>query len=515
MDTPHTYICPITKDIMKDPVLAADGFSYEREAIAKWFSLGRKTSPVTNLALECTQVFPNRGLKSSTEEFVRRERQRLKKTLLATLGTVRTNAADKDPTNEALLACAFVGGAAPSYDDEVVIDTLCIVHSILKQWNEDADVCAVSLTALIHMMDVAPSEERLQQVDFFTLVMDMLRRFDSSASLLSLCLQYIWRYSRSDGFLKAASIHKFKVCDLVVGAMKQHVLDKEVQMHGFRAIEMLGMNFPSTIFKSGVPKVLVTGATNFTDDAHVVVSLCGAIQRLTAGMCARLCHSGICGKLADAMTLFPHDMQLQRSCCLVLGKLCHAKSCDASVCDVVVASLRECCGVGDVACKAISRLAFWERNAARIGALGGTHLVLACLRNASFHELHVSQEHALHAMHALHMLVTWHDDENSIATKETGESLVKALELFGNHRKMAFYCIKTFHVICMSSVEFTNWCKGEWKTPFKVIRVMREHVGEEDIQEIGWSFLDMLALHRGPVEDLVMESLALETAMSC
>ena len=34
---------------MQDPVLAADGFSYEREAIEDWFAKGHRTSPKTGV----------------------------------------------------------------------------------------------------------------------------------------------------------------------------------------------------------------------------------------------------------------------------------------------------------------------------------------------------------------------------------------------------------------------------------------------------------------------------------
>ena len=36
---------------MQDPVLAADGFSYERAAIEDWFAKGHRTSPKTGLQL--------------------------------------------------------------------------------------------------------------------------------------------------------------------------------------------------------------------------------------------------------------------------------------------------------------------------------------------------------------------------------------------------------------------------------------------------------------------------------
>jgi hypothetical protein len=39
---PHReLICPITQELMRDPVVAEDGYTYEREAILRWFSVGR------------------------------------------------------------------------------------------------------------------------------------------------------------------------------------------------------------------------------------------------------------------------------------------------------------------------------------------------------------------------------------------------------------------------------------------------------------------------------------------
>lgn len=48
-DVPMDFVCPITSEIMSDPVLVEDGFSYERVAISTWFSRDKRTSPMTNM----------------------------------------------------------------------------------------------------------------------------------------------------------------------------------------------------------------------------------------------------------------------------------------------------------------------------------------------------------------------------------------------------------------------------------------------------------------------------------
>ena len=46
---------------MVDAVMAEDGHTYSRRAIERWFSMGRRTSPMTNLAMG-TSLQPNRAV---------------------------------------------------------------------------------------------------------------------------------------------------------------------------------------------------------------------------------------------------------------------------------------------------------------------------------------------------------------------------------------------------------------------------------------------------------------------
>ena len=58
------YICPISHEIMKEPVIAADGYSYERECIENWFTHGNSTSPITGSVLSNLTITPNLTLRS-------------------------------------------------------------------------------------------------------------------------------------------------------------------------------------------------------------------------------------------------------------------------------------------------------------------------------------------------------------------------------------------------------------------------------------------------------------------
>jgi hypothetical protein len=57
-EPPDEFACPITHELMDDPVMASDGHTYERRAIERWLET-KKTSPKSGLPLESVAVFPN------------------------------------------------------------------------------------------------------------------------------------------------------------------------------------------------------------------------------------------------------------------------------------------------------------------------------------------------------------------------------------------------------------------------------------------------------------------------
>ena len=58
------------QDVMEDPVLAADGYTYERSAIERWFRAGHRSSPMTNAVLTSTTLHSNHALRSATAQFL-------------------------------------------------------------------------------------------------------------------------------------------------------------------------------------------------------------------------------------------------------------------------------------------------------------------------------------------------------------------------------------------------------------------------------------------------------------
>eukprot|EP00434_Breviolum_minutum_P032940 symbB.v1.2.029141.t1/scaffold3160.1/size62170/1 len=64
---PNEYICPISQEVMKDPVTTCDGHTYDRKSIEEWLS-GNNTSPITGLPLLNKTLIPNHSLRKLIQE---------------------------------------------------------------------------------------------------------------------------------------------------------------------------------------------------------------------------------------------------------------------------------------------------------------------------------------------------------------------------------------------------------------------------------------------------------------
>jgi hypothetical protein len=67
--TPAEICCPISHEVMKDPVLCADGHTYERSYIEEWMRTN-STSPLTGKSLPSTNLVPNHALRSLIENMI-------------------------------------------------------------------------------------------------------------------------------------------------------------------------------------------------------------------------------------------------------------------------------------------------------------------------------------------------------------------------------------------------------------------------------------------------------------
>jgi interleukin-1 receptor-associated kinase 4 len=68
LDDLNSFQCPLTMEMMRDPVMTVDGQTYERREITSWFALGNRTSPLTGAELPSTNLTPNIALRKAIQE---------------------------------------------------------------------------------------------------------------------------------------------------------------------------------------------------------------------------------------------------------------------------------------------------------------------------------------------------------------------------------------------------------------------------------------------------------------
>ena len=150
------FCCPITQSVMLDPVMAADGFVYERKAIERWIATPVYTyydyydssakSPVTGVAMSSKTVTPCRPLKHAIEAI-----------MSAAAATTRTRLqGDASPRRRQQDQQCQTGDSVESGEVKSALSTappgfgLVDPDGLVEQWVEDqsARTCLIIISPL-------------------------------------------------------------------------------------------------------------------------------------------------------------------------------------------------------------------------------------------------------------------------------------------------------------------------------------------------------------------------------
>lgn len=96
----HKLVCPMSLDVMIDPVCTVDGQTYERRYIERWLQ-HHDTSPLTNLTLSSKKLVPNDAIKSVLEDCKHQSH--------SAEGAVAEEEQDTEDEFECELECGFAG----------------------------------------------------------------------------------------------------------------------------------------------------------------------------------------------------------------------------------------------------------------------------------------------------------------------------------------------------------------------------------------------------------------------
>lgn len=68
-DIPEHFVCPLTLEVMEDPLMNRVGRSYERTAILQWITTKSPTCPLTRQPLNVKDLVPNNRLRKEILEW--------------------------------------------------------------------------------------------------------------------------------------------------------------------------------------------------------------------------------------------------------------------------------------------------------------------------------------------------------------------------------------------------------------------------------------------------------------
>ncbi|XP_031100720.1 U-box domain-containing protein 21-like [Ipomoea triloba] len=67
---PSNFVCPISLDLMKDPVMLSTGITYDRDSIEAWIEAGNRTCPLTKQALLAgSDPVPNHAIRQMIQDW--------------------------------------------------------------------------------------------------------------------------------------------------------------------------------------------------------------------------------------------------------------------------------------------------------------------------------------------------------------------------------------------------------------------------------------------------------------
>ncbi len=64
---PTSFYCPVSMELMSDPVMVATGHTYDRVCIERWLQQGNRTCPVTGMRLRHLELTPNHALRNAIQ----------------------------------------------------------------------------------------------------------------------------------------------------------------------------------------------------------------------------------------------------------------------------------------------------------------------------------------------------------------------------------------------------------------------------------------------------------------
>ncbi|KAJ1378382.1 Zinc finger, RING/FYVE/PHD-type [Sesbania bispinosa] len=297
----QSFYCPITKEVMVDPVETSSGQTFERSAIEKWFAEGNTLCPLTMISLDTSIFRPNKTLKQSIEEWKDRN-------TMITIATVKEKiqSGDDDEALHGLRTIQDLCEQKDQHKEWVILENyIPVLIQILGSRNRDIRNHALAILCML-AKDNEEAKERIATVDnaIESIVHSLGRRIGERKLAVALLLEL----SKYD--LAREHIGKVQGCILLLVTMSSGD-DNQAARDATELLENLSCSDQNVIqmAKANYFKHLLQRLSTGPDDVKMIMARTLAEMELTDHNKEALFDGGV---LAPLLHLFLHnDLQLK------------------------------------------------------------------------------------------------------------------------------------------------------------------------------------------------------------
>ncbi|EPS60776.1 hypothetical protein M569_14024 [Genlisea aurea] len=171
VDVPSDFRCPISLDLMRDPVVVSTGQTYDRSSISTWIQSGHATCPKTGQALAHTQLIPNLKFKNLVATWCRDQNIPFDATDLAVKQNgILQNTAALEVTK---MTAAFLVGKLEAAQTDESAQRLVSELRAMSKTDSDSRACIVNAGALPPLVKFLGSRNPTLQIDAVTTVLNL------------------------------------------------------------------------------------------------------------------------------------------------------------------------------------------------------------------------------------------------------------------------------------------------------------------------------------------------------
>ncbi|KAF8396544.1 hypothetical protein HHK36_018168 [Tetracentron sinense] len=198
---PNDFQCPVSLDLMKDPVTVSTGQTYERSSIQKWLDVGNETCPKTLQTLLHRTLAPNFGLKSLIAQWCENNhieiptKKMSSDSNLTIIDALRQKLSNGNPEEHRTVARAFQLLAKTDANNRIRIAEAGVIPMLVELLSSsDPKTQEHAVTALLNLSKNETNKGSIVNAGAIPDIVDVLRngsmeaRENAAATLFSLSL---------------------------------------------------------------------------------------------------------------------------------------------------------------------------------------------------------------------------------------------------------------------------------------------------------------------------------------